>query len=154
MAGDPKFRTEFDGRQPLADKAFQQAHDAAPGTAEAARVDGLKGKVDAWFTAVRAELALFATDRPAAVKAGYGPNRDLRKAYEAELNAEVDRAGKQLLAGVGVDRTASARRDLLLVFGVGLIVALLLAIYVARLVVVPLRRVARVLGAVADGDLT
>jgi methyl-accepting chemotaxis protein len=154
MAGDPKFRTEFEGRQPVADKAFQQAHDAAPGAQEAARVDGLKTKVDAWFTAVRAELNLFATDRAAAVKAGYGPNRDLRKAYEADLNAEVARAGKQLLTAVSGDHTGPARRDLLLVFGVGLVVALLLAIYVARLVVVPLRRVARVLDAVADGDLT
>jgi hypothetical protein len=42
MTGDPKFRTEFDGRQPVAAKAFQQARDAASGTEEAARVDGLK----------------------------------------------------------------------------------------------------------------
>jgi len=155
MAGDPKFRTEFTGRITVADQAFQQARDAAPTAQEAATVDAIKGKVDAWFTAVKAELDQYGTDPAAAVKAGYGPNRNLRKAYEADLNAEVARAGKELVAAAGFDRTvATARTTLLLVFGVGLVVALLLATYVARLVVVPLRRVARMLDGVAGGDLT
>jgi methyl-accepting chemotaxis protein len=155
MAGDPKFRTEFEGRQPTVDAGLDQARKAASTPEQAARVDDIRSRIDAWFTAVRAEFATFATDRAAAVKAGYGPNRDLRKAYEAQLNTEVDRAGKELVAAAGFDRTVSdSRRDLLLVFVAGLSLALASAIYVARLVVVPLRRVAKVLDAVGDGDLT
>ncbi|MGC9665235.1 methyl-accepting chemotaxis protein [Planosporangium sp. 12N6] len=156
MAGDAKFKTEFSGRQTVADAALQQARDAAATPAEVATVDKLKTSVDGWFNAVNAEFALFDSgNRAGAVEAGYGPNRDLRKAYETALAAEIDRASKALVAAKGFDATVrSAEYSVLALIGIGLVVALALAVYVGRLVVVPLRRVAHVLRAVADGDLT
>ncbi|NJC83246.1 methyl-accepting chemotaxis protein [Planosporangium mesophilum] len=155
-AGDAKYKSEFLGRQPVADAALQQARTSARTPAEVAKVDEIRGKIDGWFDAVKAEFALFDSGRRAdAVKAGYGPNRDLRKAYETLLTAEIDRASKALVAAEDFETIVTgAQVDVLVLIGIGLVIALTVAIYVGRLVVLPLRRVAQVLRAVADGDLT
>jgi methyl-accepting chemotaxis protein len=156
MAGDAKFKAEFLSRQPVANAALEQARKAASTPAEVGKVNEIQPKIDGWFDAVKAEFALFESGKRAeAVKAAYGPNRDLRKAYETLVQAEIDRASNALIAAKGFDATVrNAQRDVLALIGVGLVIALVLAIYVGRLVVVPLRRVAKVLRAVADGDLT
>ncbi|MFI5937531.1 HAMP domain-containing protein [Actinoplanes sp. NPDC051494] len=84
-----------------------------------------------------------------------GANRDLRKSYETLLADEIGRADDALVAGEDFDATVRDIRTLVIaVFVIGAAVAVLLALLVARMIVVPLRRVSGVLEAVADGDLS
>jgi methyl-accepting chemotaxis protein len=69
----------------------------------------------------------------------------LRGLEDADARSEVDTA---------VGDAAAGRRSVLILLVIGLGVAVPLALYVARMIVRPLRRVATVLTAVADGDLT
>jgi methyl-accepting chemotaxis protein len=49
---------------------------------------------------------------------------------------------------------ANARRDVIVLLVAGLLIGVAFALYVARLIVIPVRKIADVLGALADGDLT
>ena len=154
IAGDVKFRDEALGRQQTVDKDLAAA--ATLGKAsERAGIAKIKEATDAWFTALSAEFTTFGTDRPAAVTAALGPNRDLRKAYEGLLDTEITRANGALVAGRDFDASVHrTRTSVLVLLGVSLSLATLLALYVGRLIVTPLRRVSGVLDAVASGDLT
>ena len=68
------------------------------------------------------------------------------------INAETAAAGA---ANAASSRTASsARRNVIILLVIGLLAGVAFALYVARLIVDPVSRVAAVLGALAAGDLT
>ncbi|WP_412750731.1 methyl-accepting chemotaxis protein [Krasilnikovia sp. M28-CT-15] len=154
IAGDPKFRDEALGRQKTVKEELGAAR--ARGTAgERAAIDEIQKAIDTWFAALQAEFTTYEGDHAAAVTAALGPNRDLRKAYETKLAAEITRANDALVAGKDFDGTVRATRwSIGMVFAVAVALAVLLALYIARQIVAPLGRVSWVLAAVADGDLS
>ncbi|BFU44788.1 methyl-accepting chemotaxis protein [Krasilnikovia sp. MM14-A1004] len=154
IAGDPKFRDEALGRQKTVKENLADAR-ARGAAGEKATIDDIQQSIDTWFTALQAEFTTYESDHDAAVKAAFGPNRDLRKAYETKLAAEITRANSALVAGKDFDATVRATRwSIGVVFAIAVALAILLALYIARLIVAPLGRVSRVLQAVADGDLS
>jgi methyl-accepting chemotaxis protein len=66
----------------------------------------------------------------------------------------LETGGAKANAEASVRIAADARRAVLIVLVIGLAIALAAALYVARMIVGPVQRVAAVLDAVADGDLT
>ncbi|WIM96957.1 methyl-accepting chemotaxis protein [Actinoplanes oblitus] len=153
LTEDPKFAKEALGRQEKVTASLAAARGLAG--ADAAKVDAIEAATDKWFTAVQSEFTLFETKPKAATELALGANRDLRKAYEGLLSDEVGTANKAMLAGRGFDHAANRTRTLVIA---ALLAALLLgvscALFVARLIIVPLRRVSGVLDKVAEGDLT
>ncbi|MFI7540003.1 methyl-accepting chemotaxis protein [Actinoplanes sp. NPDC049599] len=154
IAGDAEFRDEALGRQESVDGHLAGARGLGE-PAQQATIDKIKTATDAWFTALDAEFTTFATDRPAAVAVALGANRDLRKAYEGQLAEEITRAEEALIAGEDFDATVgSTRLSLIWTIVLALALAIFLALWVARMIVTPLRRVSSVLEAVAEGDLS
>jgi methyl-accepting chemotaxis protein len=151
IAGKTSFRDEALGRQ---DKVNADLAAARPlGSADA--VDKIKSATDAWFTAVGTEFTTYATDKKAAIDVAMNANRDLRKTYEGLLTAEIGRASQALVAGRSFGSTVTSTRTMLVVaLIIALALGIFLALVVARMIVVPLRKVSIVLDAVADGDLT
>ncbi|ABS01540.1 methyl-accepting chemotaxis protein [Kineococcus radiotolerans] len=155
ITGEQEYAEESLGRQEAFDAAIATARDSASTDAERAVVAGVEEDVHAWFEALRAEYALAATDRDAAVAVSFGANRDARKAYEGVLAEETERAGTALAAGQ--DFAATVRRGQLAVLTllvVSLAVAVGAALVARRSIVAPLRRVTDVLARVSDGDLS
>jgi methyl-accepting chemotaxis protein len=70
-----------------------------------------------------------------------------------EMSAHQQKTAKDA-ADASVRTARDARRSVLILLVLGLVVAAVVALYVARLIVAPLKQVAAVLDAVADGDLT
>ncbi|BFU44787.1 methyl-accepting chemotaxis protein [Krasilnikovia sp. MM14-A1004] len=154
IGGDTKFRDEALGRQKTIKEALAGARALAQGP-ERATIDKIQKSTDSWFVATQAEFTIYPSDHASALTASFGPNRDLRKAYEGMFSDEIVRANKALVAGKDFDATVTAIRTwIAVVFAVAVVLAVLLALYIARLIVAPLGRVSRVLEAVADGDLS
>ncbi|WP_328292658.1 methyl-accepting chemotaxis protein [Kineococcus sp. NBC_00420] len=154
ITAEQKYVDESLGRQKGFDTAMATSRAAADSAAQRATVDTIQKDVDAWFEALSAEYTLAGTDRDAAVTASFGVNRDARKAYEAALSKETERAGTALAAGQ--DFAATVRHGQLVVLTlllVSLAVAVGAALVVRRSIVSPLTRVTDVLSRVADGDL-
>nr|BFE65895.1 hypothetical protein GCM10020063_104210 [Dactylosporangium thailandense] len=150
LGGDTQFRDEALGRQADINAALQDA--ARTGNPA---VKEIQAAVDAWFAALRTEFTTYGTDRAKAVADAFGANRDLRKVYEARFDAEIERAQNALVAGKDFDHTVnSTRLAVVVVLCVALALAVALSLYIASVIVQPLRRVSHVLRAVADGDLT
>jgi methyl-accepting chemotaxis protein len=155
LSGQRKFRDEAHGRLADVEASLAQTEGAATTDQQRRAVDGIRRAIQRWFTAVGTEFDQYATDQSGAVKAAFGPNRDLRKAYEQSLDAEITAAADQLRRGREFARTVdAARTQVLVTLLAGLTLALCFALYLARLIVVPLRSVAGVLRAVADKDLS
>jgi methyl-accepting chemotaxis protein len=70
-----------------------------------------------------------------------------------QIGTEQKKIAKRA-ADASVATAGGARRIVLILLVVGLVVAAAVSLYVARLIVAPLKEVAAVLNAVADGDLT
>ncbi|AGZ38980.1 methyl-accepting chemotaxis protein [Actinoplanes friuliensis] len=154
IAGDTEFRDEALGRQEAVDQQLAVARSLGL-PAEQATIDKIKAGTDTWFSALDAEFKTFVTDRPAAVAAALGATRDLRKTYEEQFAAEGDRADAALIAGRDFDATVgSTRLNLIWTIVIALGLSILLALWVARMIITPLRRVSVVLDAVAEGDLS
>jgi methyl-accepting chemotaxis protein len=155
IAGDVKFRDESLGRKKKIDEALAQARSTAGTVGDPARVDDIRKATDIWFAALSSEFEVYGTDRAAAVNVAMNANRDLRKSYEDLLTKEITRAETALVAGHDFDATVSkTRTSVVVLLTVALLLAIVLAVYVGRLIVLPLRRVSTVLDAVADGDLS
>ncbi|WP_433049982.1 methyl-accepting chemotaxis protein [Dactylosporangium sp. CS-033363] len=154
LRGDTEFRDEALGRQSTVNAALQTARDNAR-AAEPAAVEQIRAALDAWFGALKTEFAAYPTDRDKAIADAFGANRDLRKVYEGLLDTEIKRANAALVAGRDFDRTANETRvAVIALLCVALALAVAMSLYIANVIVHPLRRVSSVLRAVAGGDLT
>ncbi|TWG14056.1 methyl-accepting chemotaxis protein [Actinoplanes teichomyceticus] len=153
LTGDTEFSGEALGRQEKVNASLDAARALAGPMTE--QVDGIQAAADEWFTAVEDEFALYATKPKAATELALGANRDLRKTYEGLLSAEIDAANQRVLDGKAFDDTANRTRTLVLAaLALALLLGVSCALFVARLIIVPLRRVSGVLDQVAAGDLT
>ncbi|KUL33715.1 methyl-accepting chemotaxis protein [Actinoplanes awajinensis] len=154
LEGDKKFATEALGRQEKVTASFDAARKLVTGD-PAARVDEIEAASNTWFVAIKSEFDLFQAKPEAATTLALETNRDLRKVYEGLLSAEITSANQAMVAGQDFDHAVDRTRNLVII---ALISALLLgvscALYVARLIIVPLRKVSGVLDQVAAGDLS
>jgi methyl-accepting chemotaxis protein len=154
IGGDVKFRDDALGSQATVDESLAAAR-ALGAPVQQATVDKIKTATDAWFGSLKTEFTTFETDRPTAITAALGANRDLRKVYEGQLAEEISRAEEALIAGERFDATVSSTRlSLIWTILLALALAVFLALWVARMIVTPLRRVSSVLESVAEGDLS
>ncbi|MGY1721388.1 methyl-accepting chemotaxis protein, partial [Blastococcus sp. SYSU DS0552] len=155
LTGDPEFLTGIDERLEKIDGLFGDAHAAATSAEETAALDELDGAIDTWAESIRAEFALFRTDRQAAVAQAMGTSRELRKIYEDQLDAELAAAEDKLMTGAGYEqRVTAATRTILVLSIVGIGLAVLLGVIVTRSVTRPLTRLRENAARLAVGDLT
>ncbi|GAA2884351.1 methyl-accepting chemotaxis protein [Actinoplanes cyaneus] len=154
LKGDAKFSTEALGRQAEVNAALDSARRLGESDDQRAVAD-VQTASDAWFEALKSEFALYETEPAKAAALALGSNRDLRKTYEALLTAEIEDANQDMLAGKGFDATASRTRvSVIAALGLALLLGVAGALFVARLIIVPLRKVSGVLDRVAEGDLS
>jgi methyl-accepting chemotaxis protein len=110
LTGNAKFIDELDDRVTAARAAFGNAQSAAssPARARAAR-DARRG-FERWISAVRQEFAAYADgERQASIGLALGPDRALRKRYEASLAAAQTSAASTIASGRSSVAAASAR---------------------------------------------
>jgi methyl-accepting chemotaxis protein len=170
LQGEKSFAQELQGRHVTVLKSLRAARAVAT-PAAVPSVDALVVAYGRWTAAVDGEIKQYNSDRNAAIDAAMGPNRDLRKAFEAALdkvrNAGAAESRAQLLAVD--DQLASARRVQWLVLALTALTALGVAAWLlfgvrrsiqrvlTRLREVQTRDVAglrQALEAMAAGDLT
>jgi methyl-accepting chemotaxis protein len=155
IKGNADFAEEAVGRKEKVDASLANARAVAADPAAVARIDAIKAATDTWFTALESEFALYETRPQAAVDLALGDNRELRKTYEGLLGEEIEYASAALLEGQDFDSMVTRTRTaVLLLLGFALVLAVACALFVAHLIVQPLRRVSRVLDQVAEGDLS
>ncbi|WP_141397241.1 methyl-accepting chemotaxis protein [Mobilicoccus massiliensis] len=154
LTGDKKFRDSVDKQLAEIDTDLSAAEQLAPDQEqESARK--VHESINAWATAVRAEFVQYDTDKDAAVKAALGPNRDLRKAYEKELTATIDKAASEMTRGGEFASAVQTGRILVLALAaVSLVVAVLLALRLTRRFTRAIADQVEGLEAIAAGDLT
>ncbi|BCY05340.1 methyl-accepting chemotaxis protein [Actinoplanes sp. L3-i22] len=154
LKGDAKFSTEALAHQAKVNSALDSARTLGTGDDLPVLAD-IQTASDTWFEALKTEFSLYASEPAKATTLALGSNRDLRKVYEALLTAEIDDANKDMLAGEGFDATANRTRiAVIAALGLALLLGVSGALFVARLIIVPLRKVSGVLDRVAEGDLS
>jgi methyl-accepting chemotaxis protein len=171
MTADGEFKDEIAGRREKIHASLEAAATAAPSAAHRRSADALIASFDAWSKAVDSEFKLFETDRDAAIERALGKNRDLRKAYEAQLETATAIADKDLAASLDtVAAQTGATRTTLIVALLALAIlsiggALLIELGVRRRLTPLVRQLRSLdehdvhalehgLGAMAHGDLT
>ncbi len=110
IGGDEKYVTEVKERRVVADKAIAQAGALAPSDGATAGLSTLTNQIGAWHTALDAEFALYPSNRKAAIDAGLGANRDLRKTYEGTLKKLIDDGTAHVVAVSDLATLASRAR--------------------------------------------
>jgi methyl-accepting chemotaxis protein len=153
-----KFLTLVPADDAKIDAAFGKYAAAATAPAEKAAADAFAADL-AGYRQVRDEQlfpALRAGDRATALSLRANEFATLSKAVAADQNAivDVERAAAKQLRDEAMSALSSSRTTLIWVLVVGLIAGLLLALYVARLVVGAVRKVGHLAEGLAVGDLT
>ncbi len=154
LKGDEKFREEALGRRAKV-KGFFEAARKLGDSGDVEVVNKIQAATDTWFKALDSEFSLYPSKPQDAISVALGENRDLRKAYEALLSTEINDAGQDMIAGKSFGSSATRTRTLVLAaLSVALLLGVASALFVARLINVPLRKVSAVLGMIAAGDLS
>lgn len=155
ITGKELFVGEVLEREAKVNKSLDMARDAAWTAEQRAAVEDIRTAMTNWFTALKTEFALFKKDRAAAMTVAFGANRNMRKGYENQVKLAVEDAAKRVAGSRAfADTVSSARTAIVVVTVLGLLLALVAGLWVAGMVVRPLRTVSGVLRSVADGDLT
>ena len=156
LTGDPKFRAEAVQRRTVEQASLAAARAAAVGADQVGAVDEISAALDGFNGVLDKEFDLYGVDRGQALAVSTGPNRDLRKAYEARFAVAVDAAKKATAqTASAADRQAAELRTLLLVL-LGLVVAIgaVAAGLLSRAVNRPMAANVAVLEVAAAGDLS
>jgi methyl-accepting chemotaxis protein len=88
LAGDRRFISEIDGRHATVLGELRAARRAAKAD-DKARVDKLIAAYSTWANAVTGEIRSYSSDQQGTIALALGRNRDLRKAFEAQLAAAL-----------------------------------------------------------------
>ncbi|WP_369832100.1 CHASE3 domain-containing protein [Blastococcus sp. TBT05-19] len=154
LTGDPEFLPEIEERLAKVDGYLEEARAASNG-AQTAYLDELEAGLDAWSGSMQAEFQLFAQNPEAGIALAFGETRDLRKTYEGALKVGLEDAETALLAGASYEQTVSdAVRTMVIVCGLGVLLAAGLGWFVARTIRRSLSRLQDATGRLAEGDLT
>ncbi|MEA2323499.1 MAG: hypothetical protein QOD81_3349 [Solirubrobacteraceae bacterium] len=156
LAGDTEFADEARAKAAGVQKTLGAAERVfAAGAPQAAAARRVRVSFDVWSRALTSEFALYGRDARAATELALRDNRDLRKAYEADLKAAESRASTTAARSEDeAHRKADAARTLLIG---GVLLAVLLGvaatIVLVRSIERPIRRVAEAARAIAGGDV-
>jgi methyl-accepting chemotaxis protein len=156
LSGDAKFAKEAVERRRAQSAGLAEARAASVTAAQTAAVDAIVVALAEFNAALDREFALFGRDPDGARKLSGGPNRDLRKVYEARFADATDLARKQVAAATQASDRLAARSRTMLLGTLALMVALgaAVAVLLARSISRPLTAAVLVLEAAAAGDLT
>jgi methyl-accepting chemotaxis protein len=141
LTGDRTFVAELDRRIGDAGRAFAEAAETAVGSGQATAIRHAQQDFNVWTKSLRRELTTYrGGDHDAAISDALGPNRDLRKAYEARLGKAQELADSAVAADTNaVDATSSRNVRLALsVLAVALIGGCVVAWWLVRAIIVPL----------------
>jgi methyl-accepting chemotaxis protein len=156
LAGDTGFADEARAKAAGVEKTLGAAERVfGAGAPQAAAARRVRVSFAVWSRALSGEFGLYARDARAATALALGDNRDLRKAYEADLKAAEARATTTAArAQDEANRKPDAARTMLIG---GVLLALLLgvtaSIVLVRSIERPIRRVAEAARAIAGGDV-
>jgi methyl-accepting chemotaxis protein len=98
LTGEAKYADEARGRRAKASDALAQAKATAESPAELDAVERIATDLARFQQGQDEVFALYATDRTAALKLAGGANRDLRKAYETDIDEALKLAKEQVEA--------------------------------------------------------
>jgi methyl-accepting chemotaxis protein len=131
LSGDPSYIDEFDTKhgQPAEDALAAAAKVFPAGSREAKAVAKVQSGFATWVAAVHAEVTQYKTDRAGAITLALGGNRDLRKAYETNVDAAnalaaADLAGTSHSLSASISRTTTiiiVALSLVMLLGAGLL---------------------------------
>ncbi|MGV8966875.1 MAG: methyl-accepting chemotaxis protein [Cellulomonas sp.] len=156
LTSDQKYVKEFDDRVAQV-QASLVAADALASTADQHATLAQAGAgLTSWADLVHGEFTLQATDAVQTRTLAFGANRDVRKAFEALFADATAQAETALAASVAAQNSAAstAQRDLLVLMLVCAVLAVTIAVWMARTVTVPLSNLQTLLTAAAGGDFT
>jgi methyl-accepting chemotaxis protein len=148
LTGDRKFIAELDRRIREARRAFAAAAETAVVSDQATAIRHAQHDFAVWTKSLRRELATYRSgDHDAAIGDALGPNRDLRKIYEAWLGKAQELADSAVAAdAAAVDATSSRNVRLTLsVLAVALIVGCVLAWWLVRAIIIPMHSLVNIM---------
>jgi methyl-accepting chemotaxis protein len=149
MTGDEKFIDEADRRARSAGAWFAASAAAASGQAQRRAVTDASTGFRRWLTAVRREFATFQRgNQHGPISASLGPDRALRKRYEAALTRAQALGDGAIRSADASVATASSRSITILLVGllVALIIGVSIAYWLVRSIAVPVARLVSILG--------
>jgi methyl-accepting chemotaxis protein len=149
MTGDQKFIDEANNRARSARAWFAASAAAASSDAQRSTVTEARTGFQQWITAVRREFAAFQTgQRRGPISASLGPDRALRKRYEATL-ARAQALGESAVRSADVSVADASSRSIAILLTwllVALVIGVGIAYWLVRSIAVPLARLVAMLG--------
>jgi methyl-accepting chemotaxis protein len=149
LTGDTRFVKEADRRIWAARASFAAAAATASDGTQQRVVAHAHAEFERWVTAVRHEFDTFGRgDRRSPIAAALGPNRALRKHYEAELAQAQTLAAQAIRSGDASVAAASSRSIIVLLayLVASLAIGLGVAYWMVRTIATPLARLLSILG--------
>jgi methyl-accepting chemotaxis protein len=140
ISSDARFIDEFNRRVEAARAGFSTSANAVVGTAQRQAVQEARTGFERWVATVRGEFAMFrAGDRRGAIAASLGPDRALRKRYEASLARAQALGASAIHSGESSVAAASSRSVVILLacLLIGLAVGCAVAFWVVRTILRP-----------------
>lgn len=149
MTGDRRFVEEADRRIRAARVSFAAAAAAASGRAQQRAVADARTGFDRWVTMVRQEFASFSQgDRQGPITAALGPDRALRKRYEAAL-ARAQTLGMQAIRSGDASVASASSRSIIILLTyllASLVIGAGVAYWLVRTIANPVAHLLAVLG--------
>jgi methyl-accepting chemotaxis protein len=149
MTGDPKFLEEADRRIGDARAAFAVAASSPADAGQRQAVNEAREGFERWVLAVRGEFATFqAGDHQGAIAASLGPDRALRKAYEASL-ASAQALGASSIQSARNSVAVALSRSVWIILAcllVALVIGAGVSFWLVRSIAMPVYRLAAILG--------
>lgn len=150
MTGDRRFVNEADSRIDVARASFASAAVAATGRAQQRAVADARAGFERWVSAVRREFESFSRgDRQELITASLGPDRALRKRYEAVLARAQTLGAHAVNSGDASVAAASSRSIVILLTYLlaSLIIGAAVAYWLVRSIANPVARLAAIFSA-------
>jgi methyl-accepting chemotaxis protein len=148
MTGDQRFIDEANSRVRSARAWFAASAAAASSEAQRSAVAEARAGFQQWVTAVRREFARYQTGhRRGPISASLGPDRALRKRYEAAL-AQAQTLGDSAIRSADVSVAAASSRSITILLAcllVALVIGVGIAYWLVRSVAVPVARLVEIL---------
>lgn len=150
MSGDRRFVDEANGRIRAARASFAAAAAAATGRAQQRAVAAARTGFERWVAAVRREFGGFSRgDRRGPIAASLGPDRALRKRYEAALG-RAQTLGAHAIRSGDASVAAASSRSVLILLGyllISLVIGVAVAYWIVRSIANPVARLVAIFGA-------
>ena len=148
LTGDPTFTDEADRRITAARSAFAAAASTAADAGQRQALNEARAGFERWVRAVHSEIATFtAGDARGAVTMSLGPDRELRKSYEASLARAQTLGANSIQSAQNSVAAASSRsvRILLTYLLIAMTIGVGIAYWLVRSIALPVYRLVSLL---------